>query len=53
MNQVGFEKINNKDIFIILTEPEKKADKLVVMSHGFRGTSTGPVGSFVDFEVVV
>jgi len=50
MKQVGFEKINNKDVFNILTEPEKKTNKLVVMSHGFRGTSIGPARSFVDFE---
>jgi len=50
MKKVGFEKIKGKDVFNIFTEPEKKTSKLIVMSHGFRGTSIGPARSFVDFE---
>jgi len=50
MKKVGFEKINGKDVFNIFTETRKKTNKLIVMSHGFRGTSIGPARSFVDFE---
>lgn len=47
---VSFEKINNKKVFQILTEPNISSKKIVIMNHGFRGTSIGPSRSFVDFE---
>lgn len=50
MKQINFETINNKQIFCILTEPEPSQKKIVIMSHGFRGSSLGPARSFVDFE---
>ena len=50
MKQTHFESINNKQVFCILTEPEPSQKKIVIMSHGFRGSSTGPARSFVDFE---
>ncbi|HEX7018167.1 MAG TPA: alpha/beta fold hydrolase [Patescibacteria group bacterium] len=53
MKRTGFEKINNKDIFYILTEPERTHKKIVIMSHGFRGSSLGPARSFVDFEQIL
>lgn len=50
MKKIYFEKINNKNIFCIFSEPEIKQNKLVIMSHGFRGSSIGPARTFVDFE---
>lgn len=50
MNQVFFEKINGRGVFCILSEPKSKTNKIVIMSHGFRGESTGPARQFVDFE---
>lgn len=48
--KVGFEKINNKKIFQIFTEPDVSKKKIVIMSHGFRGSSIGPARTFVNFE---
>jgi pimeloyl-ACP methyl ester carboxylesterase len=50
MKTTYFETINNKQVFCILTEPEPSQKKVVIMSHGFRGSSIGPARSFVDFE---
>ncbi len=47
------DKIKGKNIFSILTEPKKTQKKLVIMSHGFRGTSVGPARSFVNFTKVL
>lgn len=47
---VNFETINGKRVFRILTEPQESNKKIVIMSHGFRGTSIGPARTFVDFE---
>jgi hypothetical protein len=49
-SQVSFETIKGKKVFQILTEPEVPEKKIVIMSHGFRGSSIGPARSFVDFE---
>ena len=49
-SNVGFENINNKKIFQIFTEPDVTQKKIVIMSHGFRGSSTGPARTFVNFE---
>lgn len=46
---VWFENLNNKKVFCILQEPQKKNNSIVIMSHGFRGDSTGPARTFVDF----
>ena len=48
--KVWFEKINTKKVFCILTEPEQDNKKIVIMSHGFRGSSIGPARTFVDFS---
>lgn len=53
MQKVGFETINNKQIFHILSEPADKQKRIVIMSHGFRGNSTGPARSFVNFEKIL
>lgn len=50
MQSTFFETINNNQIFCILTEPEPSQKKIVIMSHGFRGSSIGPARTFVDFE---
>ena len=50
MKQTYFETISNKQVFCILTETEPIQKKIVIMSHGFRGSSIGPARSFVDFE---
>lgn len=47
---IDFEKICGKQVFNILTEPDISNKKIVIMSHGFRGTSIGPARTFVDFE---
>lgn len=43
------EKIGGKIIFSILSEPKSSQGVIVIMSHGFRGASTGPARSFVNF----
>lgn len=50
MENVFFEKINNKKIFCYLSEPNPSQKKMVIMSHGFRGSSDGPARQFVDFQ---
>lgn len=47
---VYFEEVNAKRIFCCLAEPESTTKKIVIMSHGFRGSSIGPARQFVDFE---
>ena len=51
--KVAFELISDKKIFTILSEPEHSQKKIVIMSHGFRGTSTGPARSFVNFTNIL
>lgn len=48
--KVFFEEINGKKVFQILTMPQNTKNKIVIMSHGFRGSSVGPARTFVDFE---
>lgn len=47
---VAFKQIADHNIFYSLTEPDPSQKKIVIMSHGFRGSSIGPARSFVDFE---
>ena len=49
-SQVSFETVNGKRVFQIITEPDYSEKKIVIMSHGFRGSSIGPARTFVDFE---
>jgi len=49
-SKVSFEIVNNKKIFCIVTESAISEKKIIIMSHGFRGSSIGPARSFVDFE---
>jgi len=53
MPKVAFETINNKQIFYIFSEPINKHKKVIILSHGFRGNSTGPARAFVDFERIL
>jgi len=50
---IFFEKINGKRIFQILSEPDINTKKIIIMSHGFRGSSIGPARTFVDFEDIL
>ena len=50
---IFFEKINGKRIFQIFSENSKNTKKIVIMSHGFRGSSIGPARAFVDFEKIL
>jgi len=45
-----FEKIREKKVFVCLSQVETDKKKMVVMSHGFRGSSIGPARNFVDFQ---
>jgi len=47
---VSFENINNKKVFQIFTKSDVSQKKIVIMSHGFRGSSIGPARTFVNFE---
>jgi len=49
MDSIFFEKINKKKIFCCSSEPTPSQKKIVIMSHGFRGSSVGPARTFVDF----
>lgn len=51
--QVFFEDIDNKKVFCVLAEPDPSQKKIVIISHGFRGTSTGPARTFVDFSRIL
>lgn len=49
-HKVYFEVVHGKEIFCHFSEPKKNEKKIVIMSHGFRGSSIGPARAFVDFE---
>lgn len=53
IRNVGFENTSNKKIFTILSEPEPSNKKMIIMAHGFRGSSIGPARTFVDFESIL
>lgn len=46
--EIFFEEIDYKKVFTV-TDLVAGSKKLVLMSHGFRGTSCGPARQFVDF----
>jgi alpha-beta hydrolase superfamily lysophospholipase len=50
IKKVFFEEIDGQKIFCTLSIMEIMTKKMVIMSHGFRGSSTGPARTFVDFE---
>lgn len=53
MEEAFFEKISGKQVFCIFSQPEPHAKKIVIMSHGFRGTNIGPARQFVDFQRIL
>jgi pimeloyl-ACP methyl ester carboxylesterase len=46
--EIFFEEIDGKKFFTVI-DLVAESKKLVLMSHGFRGTSCGPARQFVDF----
>lgn len=48
-NKVYFENIKDKQVFCVLSESEPTQKKIVIMNHGFRGSSIGSSRIFVDF----
>jgi len=54
MEKVFFENIGKTNIFCYFSEPQEKQTSmpkgLIIMCHGFRGTSVGPARQFVDFQ---
>lgn len=54
MNEmVFFENMNNEKVFCNLSEPQPSKKKIVIMSHGFRGSSIGPARQFIDFQKIL
>lgn len=55
METIFFETINNKRVFCYLSEPKLNScqKKIVIMSHGFRGSNVGPARQFVDFQRIL
>lgn len=53
MRFVDYENINGKKVFFSIVEPETSQKKMMIMSHGFRGSSIGPARTFVDFEKIL
>lgn len=51
--KVNFEEVTGQKIFCHLAEPSTPTKKMIIMSHGFRGSSIGPARQFVDFEQVL
>lgn len=47
--KIFFDIIGDKKIFCVLSEFDPHQKKIVIMSHGFRGSSIGPARTFVDF----
>jgi esterase/lipase len=52
-DQAFFEVVNNKKVFAVFSEADSTQKRMVIMSHGFKGTSTGPARSFVDFSRIL
>ncbi len=46
---VKFEQVRGKNIFTIFSEPETSSKTIVIMCHGFQGSSVGASRSFVNF----
>lgn len=53
MEQVFFKEIDGKRVFCVYSELTDRTKKIVIMSHGFRGTSEGPARQFVDFQRIL
>jgi pimeloyl-ACP methyl ester carboxylesterase len=53
IDKVYFEEVDEKKIFCVLSEPDPNQKRIVIISHGFRGSSTGPARTFVDFARIL
>lgn len=53
INKIFFERIKNKKIFCCFSKSNINNKKLIIMIHGFRGSSIGPARSFVDFSKIL
>jgi len=53
MEKVFYENINGKKIFCHFSEGMSSDKKIVIMSHGFRGSSVGPARQFADFQRIL
>ena len=49
-DQVFYQRIRNRRIFCHFSEPLQSTERLIVMCHGFKGSSTGPARGFVNFS---
>lgn len=52
-NKLYFECVRDKKIFCIFSEANVSNKKIVIMSHGFRGSNIGPARQFVDFQRIL
>src|SRR3989337_881522 len=52
-DKVYFEDVDGKAVFCVLSETESAQRKIVIMSHGFGGSSIGPKRAFVDFSRIL
>lgn len=52
-SSIYFETIQGKNIFCFLHQPDVPQKKIVIMSHGFEGTSTGDSRAFVSFARIL
>jgi hypothetical protein len=52
-DSVSFETILGKNVFCFLQQADAPQKKMVIMSHGFEGTSTGDSRAFVNFARVL
>lgn len=52
-DKVYFEEVNSKKVFCDFSEPGNSQKKIVIISHGFRGSSTGSARTFVDFSRIL
>ena len=50
MEKVFYEKINGKKIFCHFSDSSISSKNIIIMSHGFRGSSVGPARQFADFQ---
>lgn len=53
MSDIKIVTINNKRVVTYQSEANDQSKKIVIMSHGFRGSSLGPARQFVDFQKIL
>lgn len=52
-DKVYFEEVNGKKIFCDLSELKTNKKRIVIINHGFRGSSTGAARTHVDFARIL